>query len=58
MNERTVTQLFRDYIYREDLDETLFEFTHWIDETAPPAAKDLVESIDGGVTAFYSEHIA
>lgn len=58
MNERTVTQLFRDYIYREDLDETLFEFTHWIDETAPQVAKDLVESMKDGVTGFYSEYIA
>ena len=55
MNERTIIEAFRDYVKREDISDSLWEFNQWLDKVATQSMRDVVDSM--GAKEFYEEYL-
>lgn len=55
MNERTITEAFRQFVRDEDISDSLWEFTQWLDKVAAQSMRDVVDSV--GTQEFYEEYL-
>ena len=55
MNEQTIIEAFRKFVRDEDISDSLWEFSQWIDKVASQSMRDVVNSM--GTQDFYEEYL-